>query len=40
MLQAYNYTPRKCLDYRTPAEIFLDRALHVRCESTDRLSPE
>ena len=22
LLQAYNNTPRKCLDYRTPAEIF------------------
>ena len=35
MIQAYNNTPRKCLDYRTPTEIFLDRALHVKCESTD-----
>ena len=30
MIQAYNNTPRKCLDYRTPTEIFLDRALHVK----------
>ena len=34
MIQAYNNTPRKCLDYRTPAEIFLDRVLHLKCEST------
>ena len=24
MIQAYNNTPRKCLGYRTPAEIFLE----------------
>ena len=23
MIQAYNNTPRKCLGYRTPAEIFI-----------------
>ena len=34
MIQAYNNTPRKCLDYRTPAEIFLDSVLHLKCEST------
>ena len=34
LIQAYNNTPRKCLDYRTPAEIFLDRVLHLKCEST------
>jgi transposase, IS30 family len=36
----YNNTPRKCLDYRTPAEIFLDSLLHFECESIFRLSPE
>ncbi len=36
LVQAYNNTPRKCLDYRTPAEIFLDRVLHLKCESTRR----
>jgi transposase, IS30 family len=30
---AYNNTPRKCLDFRTPAESFA-QALHFECEST------
>ena len=34
LIQAYNNTPRKCLDYRTPAEIFLNQVLHLKCEST------
>ena len=34
LIQAYNNTPRKCLGYRTPAEIFLDRVLHLKCEFT------
>jgi IS30 family transposase len=34
LLQAYNATPRKCLDFRTPAELFLDQLLHFKCEST------
>jgi transposase, IS30 family len=34
LLQAYNATPRKCLDFRTPAELFLDYLLHFECEST------
>ena len=34
LIQAYNNTPRKCLGYRTPAEIFLDQVLHLKCEST------
>ena len=34
LIQAYNNTPRKCLGYRTPAEIFLDRVLHLKCGST------
>jgi IS30 family transposase len=33
-IQAYNNTPRKCLDYRTPAEIFWKELLHFKCEST------
>jgi IS30 family transposase len=36
---AYNNTPRKCLDFQTPAEAFLQRLLHFKCESTSRLSP-
>jgi IS30 family transposase len=34
LVQAYNKTPRKCLDYRTPAETLLDQLLHFKCEST------
>ena len=34
MIQAYNNTPRKCLNYKTPAEIFLESVLHLKCEST------
>ena len=33
LVQAYNNTPRKCLGYRTPAEIF-NQVLHLKCEST------
>jgi len=33
---AYNNTPRKCLDFKTPAEVFLNflQPLHFICEST------
>ena len=34
LLQAYNATPRKCLDFMTPAELFLQQLLHFKCEST------
>jgi IS30 family transposase len=34
----YNHTPRKCLDFQTPAEVF-SRALHFKWESTSRHSP-
>ena len=40
LLQAYNNTPRKCLGYSTPAEIFSNQVLHLKCESTFRPSPE
>ena len=38
--QAYNNTPRKCLDFKTPAELFskLVNPLHFKCESTSPLS--
>ena len=36
---AYNNTPRKCLDFRTPAEVFIAQLLHFKCESTSWLSP-
>ena len=38
MIAAYNNTPRKCLDFRTPAEAF-SQVLHFKCESTSWLSP-
>ena len=39
LLTAYNSTPRKCLDFQTPAELFLGQLLHFKCESTSRPSP-
>ena len=35
---AYNHTPRQCLDFHTPAEVF-SRVLHFERESTSRPSP-
>ena len=32
-VRAYNDTPRKCLDFQTPAEVFLAQLLHFKCES-------
>ncbi len=40
LVGAYNNTPRKCLDYKTPAELFNEQVLHFKCESIFRLSPE
>jgi len=34
ILQAYNATPRKCLDFQTPTELFQQQLLHFKCEST------
>ncbi len=34
LVQAYNNTPRKCLGYQTPAEVFRNHLLHFKCEST------
>jgi IS30 family transposase len=34
----YNNTPRKCLDFKTPAEACLSNPLHFECESTSPLS--
>jgi IS30 family transposase len=31
---AYNLTPRKCLGYKTPLEVFKSSLLHFKCEST------
>ena len=33
LLNTYNNTPRKCLDFKTPAEAFSE-VLHFECEST------
>lgn len=38
MIQTYNNTPRKCLDFLTPAEFFWEKLLHFKCESTPRPS--
>jgi IS30 family transposase len=38
LIAVYNHTPRKCLDFKTPAEAFSE-ALHFECESTSRRSP-
>lgn len=35
--RAYNHTPRQCLDFRTPAEVF-SQVLHFERESTSPLS--
>jgi len=37
---AYNNTPRKCLNFKTPAEAFQSQLLHFECESTVPLSRE
>jgi len=39
LVRSYNHTPRKCLNYKTPAEVFCRDLLHFKCESTCRLSP-
>jgi IS30 family transposase len=40
LVRSYNHTPRKCLNYKTPAEVFTRDLLHLKCESTFRLAPE
>ena len=32
LVQAYNNTPRKCLNYKTPSETFWNEVLHFKCE--------
>src|SRR5690242_7217680 len=39
LARRYNHTPRKCLDFHTPAEVFL-KALHFECDSTFPLARE
>ena len=36
IIHAYNHTPRQCLDFQTPAEVF-SRALHFKRESAPSL---
>ena len=38
LVNAYNNTPRKCLDWNSPAEVFLSQLLHFERESTCPLS--
>jgi len=38
--QGHNNTPRKCLGFKTPAELFFNHLLHFKCESTFPLSRE
>lgn len=40
LIAAYNNTPRKCLDWHTPAELFISQLLHFERESTFLLSQE
>jgi len=40
LVRSYNHTPRKCLNYKTPAEVFIRDLLHFKCESTFRPAPE
>ena len=34
LVAIYNNTPRKCLNFQTPAEVFIKQLLHFKCEST------
>jgi IS30 family transposase len=34
IIRTYNNTPRKCLDFHTPLELFIENLLHFKCEST------
>ena len=38
LVAIYNNTPRKCLGFQTPAEVFTKQLLHFKCESTCPLS--
>ena len=40
LVRNYNHTPRKCLDFKSPAEVFLSNLLHFKCESTFRPARE
>ncbi|MGA9868041.1 MAG: IS30 family transposase [Acetobacteraceae bacterium] len=38
--RGHNNTPRKCLGFKTSAELFLNHLLHFKCESTSPLARE
>src|SRR5208337_1006435 len=40
LTRRHNHTPRKCLGFQTPAEIFSSLLLHLKCESTSSLRSE
>jgi IS30 family transposase len=40
LVRCYNHTPRKCLNYKTPAEVFTRDLLHFKCGSTFPPTPE
>ena len=40
LVRNYNHTPRKCLNYKTPAEVFTRELLHLKCDSTFPLPRE
>jgi IS30 family transposase len=40
LISVYNNTPRKCLDWNSPADIFLSQVLHFERESTFPLTRE
>jgi len=39
LARLYNHTPRRCLGFQTPAEVFT-KLLHFKCETTFRPPPE
>lgn len=40
VVAGYNHTPRKCLGYKTPAQVFTKNLVHFKCEFTFPLSRE
>lgn len=40
LVALYNHTPRKCLAFQTPAEVFTQQLLHFHCDSTFPLARE
>jgi len=40
LVALYNHTPRQCLAFQTPAEVFTQHLLHFHCDSTSPLARE